>query len=228
MKNLAFALLMSATCAAHAQEVGQVISRTAVYQQVLVPRQTCSQTPVAVSNPSSGAGAVMGAIAGGVVGNQIGGGSGRALATIAGVMGGAIMGDKVENPGAQIQNQTTCTTQNIYENRLTGYNVVYEFAGKQYNVILPQDPGPTLQLQVTPLMAPRSQSNSNAELNPSALATVPMVTNTTPTVIQESRVVYVPTPVYRSYTPIYTHVDLGWGWRHGYGHGYGIRDGRWR
>ena len=231
MKNLAIALLMSATCAAHAQEVGQVISRTAVYQQVIVPRQTCSQTPVAVSNPSSGAGAVMGAIAGGVVGNQIGGGSGRALATIAGVMGGAIMGDKIENPGSQIQNQTTCTTQNIYENRLTGFNVVYEFAGKQYNVVLPQDPGPTLQLQVTPLMAPRSEAPSNAELNPTALATmpsVPMVTSTTPTVIQESRVVYVPTPVYRSYAPIYTHVDLGWGWRSGHGHGYSRRDGRWR
>ncbi len=228
MKNLAIALLMTATYAAHAQEVGQVISRTAVYQQVLVPRQTCSQTPVAVSNPSSGAGAVMGAIAGGVVGNQIGGGSGRALATIAGVMGGAMMGDRVENPGSQIQNQTACTTQNIYENRLTGYNVVYEYAGKQYNVVLPQDPGPTLQLQVTPLMTPRSEGPSNAELNPTALATVPMVTHTTPTVIQESRVVYVPTPVYRSYAPVYTHVDLNWGWRPVYGHGYSRRDGRWR
>ena len=147
---------------------------------------------------------------------------------IAGVMGGAMMGDRVENPGSQIQNQTACTTQNIYENRLTGYNVVYEYAGKQYNVVLPQDPGPTLQLQVTPLMAPRSEGPSNAELNPTALATVPMVTHTTPTVIQESRVVYVPTPDYRSYAPVYTHVDLNWGWRPVYGHGYSRRDGRWR
>jgi len=39
-----------------------------------------------------------------------------------------------------------------YENRLTGYNVVYEFAGKQYNVQLPKDPGPTIKLQITPVL----------------------------------------------------------------------------
>ena len=125
MKKLAITLLLVSAGLAQAQEVGQVISRTAVYQQVVVPRQTCSQTPVAVQNPSSGAGALMGAIAGGAVGNQIGGGTGRALATMAGVVGGALMGERVENPGTQVQNQTTCTTQNVYENRLTGFNVVY-------------------------------------------------------------------------------------------------------
>jgi uncharacterized protein YcfJ len=228
MKNLAIALLLLSTCAAHAQEVGQVISRAAVYQQVIVPRQTCTQTPVTVSNPSSGAGALMGAIAGGAIGNQIGGGSGRALATIAGVMGGAMMGDKVENSGAPAQNQTTCTSQNVYENRLTGYNVVYEYAGKQFNVVLPQDPGPTLQLQVTPVMTPRSELPSIEGSTLTATASAPLMPSTTPTVIHESRVVYVPTPVYRSYAPVYTHVDLAWGWRHGHGHGYSRRDGRWR
>lgn len=228
MKNLAIALLLSSTFAAHAQEVGQVISRTAVYQQVLVPRQICTQTPVTVSNPSSGAGALMGAIAGGAIGNQIGGGSGRALATIAGVMGGAMMGDKVENPGTQIQNQTTCSTQNVYENRLTGYNVVYEYAGKQFNVVLPQDPGPTLQLQVTPVMTPRSELPGNTGLNSTVAVSPPLTPSTTQTVIQESRVVYVPTSVYRSYAPVYTHVDLAWGWRPGYGYGYSRRDGHWR
>jgi uncharacterized protein YcfJ len=151
MKTLMTTLLLAATGLTQAQEVGQVISRTAVYQQVAVPRQTCTQTPVAVQNTSSGAGALMGAIAGAALGNQIGGGSGRAVATMAGVMGGAIMGDRIENPGSQIQNQTTCTTQTAYENRLSGYNVVYEYAGKQYSVQLPQDPGPTIQLQVTPM-----------------------------------------------------------------------------
>jgi uncharacterized protein YcfJ len=217
MKNLAIALLLLSTCAAHAQEVGQVISRAAVYQQVIVPRQTCTQTPVTVSNPSSGAGALMGAIAGGAIGNQIGGGSGRALATIAGMMGGAMM-----------ENQTTCTSQNVYENRLTGYNVVYEYAGKQFNVVLPQDPGPTLQLQVTPVMTPRSELPSIEGSTLTATASAPLMPSTTPTVIHESRVVYVPTPVYRSFAPVYTHVDLAWGWRHGHGHGYSRRDGRWR
>jgi uncharacterized protein YcfJ len=217
MKNLTLPLLLATAGLAQAQEVGHVISRTAVYQQVAVPRQTCSQAPVAVQNPTSGAGALMGAIAGGAIGNQIGGGSGRALATMAGVMGGAIMGDKIETPGSQIQNQTTCTTQTIYENRLIGYNVVYEYAGKQYNVQLPQDPGPTIQLQVTPLGAPRSEA-------PAPTDTVVTTAMAPATVINESRVVYVPTPVYRSYPPVYTNVNLGWGWSSGYGH----RHGHWR
>ena len=215
MKTSTIALLLCTAGFAQAQEVGNVISRTAVYQQVAVPRQMCTQTPMAVQNPSSGAGALMGAIAGGVVGNQIGGGSGRALATMAGVMGGAIMGDKVENPGSQIQNQTTCTTQTVYENRLTGYNVTYEYAGKQYNVQLPQDPGPTIQLQVTPIGLPRSEAPADTVVT-TAIAPA--------TVINESRVVYVPTPVYRTYPPVYTHINLGWGWGGGYGH----RHGHWR
>ena len=217
MKNLTIPLFLAAAGLAQAQEIGQVISRTAVYQQVAVPRQTCSQAPVAVQNPTSGAGALMGAIAGGAIGNQIGGGSGRALATMAGVMGGAIMGDRIETPGSQIQNQTTCTTQTAYENRLTGYNVVYEYAGKQYSVQLPQDPGPTIQLQVTPLGAPRSEAPAPAD-------TMVTTTMAPATVINESRVVYVPTPVYRTYPPVYTNVNLGWGWSGGYGH----RHGHWR
>jgi uncharacterized protein YcfJ len=137
---------------AQAQEVGQVITRTPVYQQVTVPRQVCTQTQVTVPGQTSGAGAAMGAIAGGAIGNAVGKGEGRALATMIGVIGGAIAGDRVESPqAAQTQTQQTCTTQQVYENRLVGYNVVYEFAGKQYTVQWPKDPGPTIKLQITPV-----------------------------------------------------------------------------
>jgi uncharacterized protein YcfJ len=136
---------------AQAQEVGQVISRTPVYQQVTVPRQVCTQTQVTSPAQTSGAGAAMGAIAGGAIGNAMGKGEGRAIATMIGVIGGAIAGDKVEGPQSQTQTQQTCTTQQVYENRLMGYNVVYEFAGKQYTVQWPKDPGPTIKLQITPV-----------------------------------------------------------------------------
>jgi uncharacterized protein YcfJ len=204
MKTLATTILLATASLAQAQEVGQVISRTALYQQVAVPRQTCSQTPVAVQNPSSGAGALIGAIAGGAVGSQIGGGSGQALATMVGVIGGSMMGDRIENPGTQVHNQTTCTTQNFMENRLVGYTVVYEYAGKQHTVQLPQDPGPTIQLQVTPVAA----------VQPLPLA--PVVATAAPTVVTQPSVVYVPTPVYRSYPPVFTHINLGWGWGGGH------------
>ena len=135
-----------------AQEVGRVLSATPVIQQVSVPRQDCTTAQVASAQPKSGAGALLGAIAGGAMGNAVGGGAGKAAATVLGIIGGAALGDSVEGaPGSQFQNIQRCTTQNVFENRAVAYNVVYEFAGKQYTVQMPSDPGPTLQLQVTPV-----------------------------------------------------------------------------
>lgn len=209
MKKITIIMLLCiATASAQAQEVGQVISRTAVYQHAAVPRQTCVQNAPQAPTQTSGGGAIIGAIAGGVIGSQLGGRDSQGLATMAGVIGGAVLGNKVESQGNPPPPQTTCTTHTVYENRLIGYNVVYEYAGKQYNVQLPQDPGPTIPLQVTPMSAPQSEV-------PAAI-----IVSTLPpaTVVTEPRVVYMPTPVYRSYPPVYTHVNLGWGWGGGHRH----------
>jgi uncharacterized protein YcfJ len=149
-----------ASASVQAQEVGKVISSTPIIQQVAVPRQVCNTQQVVTEGQKSGAGAVMGAIAGGTVGNQIGGGSGRAAATMLGIFGGAIMGDKIEGGGTpEVKNVQNCTQQMFYENRTMAYNVVYEFAGKQYTVQMPQDPGPTVRLQITP-MVPAAPNNT--------------------------------------------------------------------
>ena len=138
-----------------AQEVGKVISSTPVIQQVAVPRQVCTTDQVVVQGQKSGAGAAMGAIAGGAVGNNVGQGSGRAAATMLGIFGGAILGDKIEGPAnPEVRQVQNCSQQTVYENRTMAYNVVYEFAGKQYTVQLPSDPGPTVRLQITPVPNP--------------------------------------------------------------------------
>jgi uncharacterized protein YcfJ len=153
MKELIlFPLVLIASGVALAQEVGRVISATPIIQQVGAPRQVCNSEQVAVQQQKSGAGALMGAIVGGAMGNAVGGGSGKAAATMIGVIGGAALGDSVEgSPGTQFQSIQRCTTQNFYESRAVAYNVVYEFGGRQYSVQMPNDPGPTLQLQVTPV-----------------------------------------------------------------------------
>jgi uncharacterized protein YcfJ len=156
---LAGLMAMFATAAVQAQEVGKVISSTPIIQQVAVPRQVCNNQQVVTEGQKSGAGAAMGAIAGGAIGNQIGNGSGRAAATMLGLFGGAILGDKVEGGGApEVRNVQNCSQQMFYENRTMAYNVVYEFAGKQYTVQMSQDPGPTVRLQITP-MAPAANSS---------------------------------------------------------------------
>jgi uncharacterized protein YcfJ len=143
---------------AFAQDMGRVLSSTAIIAQTQVPRQTCTtetvvQTGTTVSK--SGAGAVMGGVTGAVLGNAIGNGQGRAAATMLGILGGAILGDKVEGGNVQAANATQnvqrCTTQTFLENRTTGYNVVYEYAGKQYSVVMPNDPGSSIQLQIAPV-----------------------------------------------------------------------------
>src|SRR3954463_5002922 len=101
---------------AQAQEFGRVLTTTPVIQQVAVPRQVCNTQQVVVEQPKSGAGAALGAIAGGAVGNQIGSGGGRAAATILGVVGGLMLGERVEGNNASVQNAQTCTTQTFYEN----------------------------------------------------------------------------------------------------------------
>ena len=174
--QIASSLLMAATLGAvvhvQAQEIGKVISSTPVIQQVAVPRQVCNESQVVTPGQKSGAGVAMGAIAGGAMGNQVGQGSGRALATALGIFGGAMLGDKIEGPGTpEVRHVQNCATQTFYENRTVGYNVVYEFAGKQYTVQMPQDPGPTVRLQITPMVS--SSQTYNYPPPPSAGGQVP-------------------------------------------------------
>jgi len=55
-----------------------------------------------------GAGAVVGGLVGGILGHQIGGGTGQDIATVAGVVGGALIGNAIQN------NQVPATVNQIY------------------------------------------------------------------------------------------------------------------
>ena len=139
------------------QEWARVVSTTPVIQQVTVPRQVCNTEQAVVQQQKSGAGALMGAIAGGAMGNAVGVGSGKTAATVLGIIGGAVVGDNIEGaPPAQVQNVQHCRMQNFYESRTVGYNVAYEYAGKQYSVQMPQDPGQHILLQITPVVSSAS------------------------------------------------------------------------
>lgn len=247
MKNYFVCAAVAATLgawdmSAQAQEVGRVISSTPIVQQVGVPRQVCSNQQVAVSEPKSGAGALMGALAGGGLGNAVGQGGGKALATIAGVMGGAILGNNIEGSNTQVQNVQQCSTQTLYENRTVGYNVVYEYSGRQYSVQMPNDPGQTVQLQVTPVGATNSAPNYPQQPNTSIQGTYEQ--QQTPYVQPQPTQIYVqpqvqtytesygygyaPTVVYpyATYAPYYRPyyappaVSLNFGFRGGYGGGF--------
>ncbi len=226
--SLALAVLASGGTAALAQEQGRVISSTPLIAQVGVPRQVCSQSQVQVQAPKSGAGALMGAIAGGAIGSNLGGGDGRLIASAIGLMGGAILGDRLEGASpAQTQTVQNCTNQTFYENRTTGYNVVYEFNGKQYTVQMPQDPGPFVILQVTPVgvpAAPIAQPTPAMQVlpdgsqpmliqggQPQAVVTQIMVP---PVIVAAAPTVVYAYPGYYArpyYPPVGLNFNLGWG-----------------
>ena len=224
------------------QEIARVISATPVISQVAVPRQVCSQQQVQVQSQKSGAGGIMGAVAGGAIGSNLGGGDGRAIATLIGVIGGAMLGDRIEGPGqTQTQNVQTCNTQTFYENRTTAYNVVYEYGGKQYSVQMPQDPGPSLRQQITPIAAPSQpvyQQPAAVLQQPEPAAPViiqqaPLVTSQ----IEYIQTVPAPYVVHHGVNPVVVAAAIaapvllyrGFGWSHGYrSHGHERWPGRWR
>jgi uncharacterized protein YcfJ len=172
LSTLAAAAGFAAVPASAMDILARVISSTPVVQQVAVPRQVCSNQPVITQSPNSGAGALMGALAGGAAGNAIGNGGGRAVATVIGLVGGAMIGDRIEGSNNQVQNMQQCTTQTYYENRPSHFNVVYEYQGTQYNTQMANDPGQYVRLQVSPVgaMAPAPQTFQSAP-QPQAYAT---------------------------------------------------------
>lgn len=144
--------LEAAGIAHAAEDWARVVSTAPVIQAVTVPQQVCGPQQVTTPGPKTGAGAVIGAIVGGALGNQIGQGGGRAVATGVGVVGGAVLGNQLEGAGqAQTQTVQTCTTQNVVENRVTGYAVTFEYAGKQYTTQTSADPGAWIRVQINPV-----------------------------------------------------------------------------
>ena len=126
-----------------------------------------------------------------------------------------------------------CSTQTFYENRTVAYNVTYEYAGKQYSVQMPQDPGPYVRLQITPVGGATSSAPQDIYQQQQPIVQAPIQQG--PTFIESgvvtvpSTVVYpagypaavYPAPTYRPYyAPIGLSLNLGYsrGYHRGGGH----------
>ena len=197
-----------------ADEVGRVLSSKPILQQVAVPRQVCSTQQVEVQQQKSGAGAAMGAIAGGAIGNAVGRGSGNSAATMFGIVGGAILGDHIEGaPSSHLETIQHCSIQNVYENRTVGYNVTYVFGGRHYSVQLPNDPGPSIHVQVSPIGSQVEPAYQDGEF-----VAQPIYQYQRPTVI-EARTIYPPYYEYSYFQWDRFHHRHGWRDEHRHEHG---------
>jgi uncharacterized protein YcfJ len=213
MKRIVYTLVaLSAAAMAGAQETGRVLSSTPVIGQLAVPQQVCRDVSVVVPGQRDGTGAALGAVTGAVIGSTVGHGGGRAAASVIGMVGGAVIGDQLAGHSAdRVERVRQCTTHTAFAQRVLHYDVVYEYAGRRYAVQMPDDPGPTLQLQVTPVgMVPP------APASPPPMATItPMQAAPTITTIHTATE-YVPYNPYAApvrITPIVIGLP-GPGWGH--------------
>ncbi len=162
MKKLMLAALaiMPLAHAGEFEDFGRVTQVRPQVEQVNRPRQECRteyvQVPVQQRQERSAGGAIVGGVIGAVLGNQVGGGSGRAAATAAGAIAGAVVGDRAENDGRQTSNAPAvteqavrqCRTVDSWESRTVGYEVTYEYRGRNYTSNMSYDPGQRVRLRV--------------------------------------------------------------------------------
>lgn len=213
------------TTAAHATEYGTVVSSTPITATVAVPRQQCSDGQALVQTPPSGAGALLGAIAGGVLGHNLGDGFGRAAATGIGVVAGSVIGNQVEanaNPATAVPVRS-CQTVSRYENRVVGYDVVYDYAGQRYTTRMAHDPGRRIAIRVQPLDERAAGQPVPTYTEPAAQVAPPQTVYYAP--VPPRTVYYAPVPpqtVYYAPAPTVSvwpsiGLDFGFGYRGGYG-----------
>jgi uncharacterized protein YcfJ len=172
---VAFLCVISLSCLA--QEKAKVVSSTPVVKQFTAPQQVCANQTVNVVEPKTGTGAVVGALSGGVIGNAVGSGAGKAASTALGMVAGAVVGNSLEGQKVDAQNVTTCTTQNTLQST-TVYQVVYEIAGKQYSVEMPQDPGPFVMVQLNPVVQGQTPPPGSAPIAAPPPGSAPTIAST--------------------------------------------------
>lgn len=130
-----------------------VISSVPVYQTVSEPQQQCwTESVTSYEDRRSPGGAILGGLTGGLIGNNIGRGNGRAASTAFGVVVGALIGDHIANRDNSVvavaRPIQRCQTVQSYRQVLTGYQVTYNYNGRNTTVVLPYDPGPRVPITV--------------------------------------------------------------------------------
>ena len=110
-----------------------------------------------------GAGTVLGAIVGGVAGHQVGSGRGNDAATAAGAVIGGLIGNQVDRdqgnvrPGERFsetervpveRSVERCRVVDEVREATTGFDVRYEYMGRQFTTRMPRDPGRFVRISV--------------------------------------------------------------------------------
>lgn len=157
-------------------DLATVLSATPVVERVAAAPQCFNEQVTAYENrrvvrevayrePAMGPGTVLGAVLGGVIGHQFGNSTGgRDHGTAAGAVIGGLIGSSVDRDNGGYY-RTGVAPQVAYEQvpvvrtvqrcepappieRVVGYDVRYEYHGREYRTRLPYNPGATMPVDV--------------------------------------------------------------------------------
>jgi len=140
-------------------EYATVLEARPLYREVKVsePLRECRDEPVyhTHTEQSSVGGMLAGGLIGGVIGHQIGGGRGNKIATGLGVLLGARVGHQAVNGDARAERtiegyEEHCITRYrvSYREVVDGYDVTYEYRGREYQLVMPYDPGKYIKMRI--------------------------------------------------------------------------------
>ena len=139
--------------AADYMDSAPVVSSVPLYQTVNEPQQQCwTESVTSYEQRRSPGGAILGGVTGGLLGSTIGRGNGRVASAAVGAAIGALVGDHLgsrDNGAVAVTRPIQrCQTVQSYRQVLTGYQVTYNYNGRNTTVVLPYDPGPRVPIEV--------------------------------------------------------------------------------
>ena len=127
------------------------------YVEQTTPVKECWDEPVSrerVYYGNTGGSTLAGGLIGGIIGHQLGHGRGRSATTALGTIIGAQIGHDAGGYRTYTDHETYRNVCQViqkddgFEVVQDGYQVNYEFEGKNYNTHLPYDPGDRIKLKV--------------------------------------------------------------------------------
>ncbi len=153
MKKIAALLILAATFSAQAatyEDYGRVISVQEKYGTNGQPRKVCNGGSGGSGSSGFGVGTVIGAASGGLLGHTVGHKSGNVATTAVGAVVGAVAGTAIENGmNNNVNNGRDCYMVNDQQPRVIGYDVTYEYGGRQLTDYFQTPPnGDTIRIRV--------------------------------------------------------------------------------
>lgn len=141
-------------------DYARVTHASPIYETISVeePHRECHIEERAVRHykqNTSATSTIVGALIGGAIGNRLGHNkSNKRVGAVAGaILGGSIANDLSRNKGhhgTRTTSEKVCNTHYTtrYEKQVSGYDVSYEYRGREYNTIMDNHPGRKVQVAV--------------------------------------------------------------------------------